>query len=554
MLDGVKEKPTALVLLRQAIIRFLKDPRPEVLCIRGKWGVGKTYMWESLLKEVGKDIALPSYSYVSLFGLDTLDRFKLSIFENAIPLASIATGPTMETLRENLKSFGAKAIGVVKPGLTAIAEQAAFLSVRNYIICIDDIERKGEKLRVIDILGLVSHLKERRKCKIILVLNEDELDADDRPAFDKYSEKVIDSSLLFKPTSAEACQIAFKETDAADDLMRENCQKLEIANIRILKKIERLVHEVCPHLEALDPRVTNQAVSTLVLLGWCVYAKEDALLEYILTERHKSRYAISNRKLTDEQKKLDELLDAYPFGLVDAFDKVLLEAIRKGFFEIEKLIEEGKKLNGNYCNEEMRKAVQGPWDAYRDSFDDNLEEVCKGLVEAVKNYPDYTPINYVDGAIMFLKQMNKPDDAKKVLEDWLDAYKGAPKNFYDMRNGAFTIQDADLKKAIADRFDSFEDHRDPADVLFQIAKDHGWHEEDIVLLSKVTPEEYYAMFKSLREIKLRSVIAKALEIGRQKPGDPIYEAVSNNALAALNKLRGESAINEQRVRGIYKIP
>lgn len=38
-----KEKPTALVLLHKEIIRFLKDPTQEVLCIRGKWGVGKTY-------------------------------------------------------------------------------------------------------------------------------------------------------------------------------------------------------------------------------------------------------------------------------------------------------------------------------------------------------------------------------------------------------------------------------------------------------------------------------------------------------------------------------
>ncbi|WP_315775338.1 MULTISPECIES: hypothetical protein [unclassified Bradyrhizobium] len=555
MPDKAKEKPTAFTLLRQAIVRFLKDPMPEVLCIRGKWGVGKTYTWETLLKEVGKDAALPSYSYVSLFGIDTLDRFKLSIFENVIPMASIATGPTMETLGENLKSISTKALGVIKPGLTTIVEQAAFLSVRNYTICIDDIERKGEKLRVIDILGLVSLLKERRKCKIVLILNEDELDkTGDRPAFDKYSEKVIDTSLLFEPTSAEACQISLKGTEAADDSMRENCQKLEIANIRIIKKIERLVHEICAHLKEFDPRVTNQAVSTLVLLGWCVYAKQDALLEYTLDERYKSHYAIRDRKLTDEQKKFDDLLEAYSFGLVDAFDKVLLEAIQKGFVDTDKLTKEGKKLNENYCNEQMRKAVQGPWDAYRDSFDDNLEEICKGLAEAVKNYPDHTPVNYVDGAIMFLKQMGKADDAKQMLCDWLEAYKDAPRNLYDMESAGFTIHDPDLQKAIADRFNSFDDDRDPADVLFQIAKDHGWHEEDIVLLSKVTAEDYYAMFKRLRGLKLRSVITKALEIGRQRPGDSVYEAVGNNVLGALTKLRAESAINERRAKGIYKVP
>ncbi|MGD5502409.1 hypothetical protein QUS51_22640, partial [Xanthomonas citri pv. citri] len=146
-----------------------------------------------------------------------------------------------------------------------------------------------------------------------------------REAFDKYSEKVIDTSLLFEPTSAEACQIAFKGTDTSDELMRENCQKLEIANIRILKKIERLVNDVRPHLTGFDPRVLAQAISSLVLFGWCVYAKQDELLRYTLNERYKSRYALNDRKLTEDQKKLDDLLEAYPFGLVDALDRVLLD-------------------------------------------------------------------------------------------------------------------------------------------------------------------------------------------------------------------------------------
>lgn len=550
-----KEKPTALVLLRKEIIRFLKDPTPEVLCIRGKWGVGKTYTWENLLKEVGKDVALQSYSYVSLFGLDTLDRFKLSTFENAIPITSIATGPTMETLGENLKSFGAKALGVIKPGLTTIAEQAAFLSVRNYIICIDDIERKGEKLRVIDILGLASLLKERRKCKIVLILNEDELDkTGDREAFDKYSEKVIDTSLLFEPTSAEACQIAFKGTETSDELMRENCQKLEIANIRILKKIERLVNDVRPHLTGFDPRVLAQAISSLVLFGWCVYAKQDELLRYTLNERYKSRYALNDRKLTEDQKKLDDLLEAYPFGLVDALDRVLLDGIQKGFIDSDELIEEARKLDDNYKNDGLRHAVQGPWDAYRDSFDDNMDEVCKGLIHAVKTYPDHTPVNYVDGAIMFLKRMGKPADAQQVLDDWLEANKDQPRGFYDIRSGGFSVQDPDLRTAITNRYNSYSDTRDPAEVLFKIAKDHGWNEEDIALLSKVTPHEFYEMFKRLRGLELRSVIKKALELGRQGAGDPAYTTIGANALAALTKLRGESAINEQRVSGLYQVP
>ncbi|MET4072696.1 Cdc6-like AAA superfamily ATPase [Bradyrhizobium sp. S3.2.6] len=544
-----KEK-TALSLLRHEVFRFLKDPKPEVICIRGKWGAGKTYTWEELLKQAGKDVALQSYSYVSLFGMDTLDRLKSSIFENVIPVKSIDDGPTVETLGENFKALSKLALAAIKPGAGAIAEHAAFLSVRNYIVCIDDLERKGEKLRIIDILGLASLLKERRKCKIVLILNDDALDKE-KADFEKYSEKVIDSSLVFEPTSVEAAQIAFKGTEESDKLMRENCRKLEIANIRILKKIERLVNDAKRHLAPFDDRVLTQAVSTLVLLGWCVYAKQDDLFQYTLNERYKSRYSMNN-KLSDDQKKLDDLLEAYPFGLVDAFDRVLLEGIQKGFVDNTKLVEEAQKLDDGYKNKKMRDAVQGPWDLYRDSFDDNVESVCDGLINAMKEYPDYTPINYVDGAIMFLKRVGKAVEAQKILEDWLEAMKDEPRGFYDVQSAGFAVQDPDLRASITHRYNSFVDSRDPADVLFEIAKNHAWSQEDIALISEVTADEFYTMFKRLRGLELRSVIKKTLEIGRHGGGLE-YKAIGENALAALTRLRGESPINDQRVKGLYQI-
>jgi hypothetical protein len=63
------------------------------------------------------------------------------------------------------------------------------------------------------------------------------------------------------------------------------------------------------------------------------------------------------------------------------------------------------------------------------------------------------------------------------------------------------------------RLQTFTDDREPAEVLFNIAKSHGWNEEDIVLLSKLTPDDYYTMFKTLRGLKLRTVGKKALELG-----------------------------------------
>ena len=42
------------------------------MCLRGKWGIGKTYAWNRLLQDAIADnqVALPFYAYVSLFGLE----------------------------------------------------------------------------------------------------------------------------------------------------------------------------------------------------------------------------------------------------------------------------------------------------------------------------------------------------------------------------------------------------------------------------------------------------------------------------------------------------
>jgi hypothetical protein len=75
---------TATAAVKGEIERFLKSSEPEVICISGEWGVGKTYTWQTILDglRTRREIGLSRYSYVSLFGIASLDALKASIFEN----------------------------------------------------------------------------------------------------------------------------------------------------------------------------------------------------------------------------------------------------------------------------------------------------------------------------------------------------------------------------------------------------------------------------------------------------------------------------------------
>src|SRR5262249_53673411 len=105
-------------------------------------------------------------------------------------------------------------------------DRVLFLGVRSEIICVDDLERAGVGLRAKDVLGLISFLKEERRCKIVLLLNEEQLAANERDDFLSLLEKVVDIKLEFRPTAKEAADIAIDQRTQIGSLLWVYCISL----------------------------------------------------------------------------------------------------------------------------------------------------------------------------------------------------------------------------------------------------------------------------------------------------------------------------------------
>ncbi len=73
----------SIEVISQQIRRFLASEAPEVMSIKGAWGVGKTYAWNTYLLQAKNQqkVALYKYSYVSLFGINSLSDLKFSILK-----------------------------------------------------------------------------------------------------------------------------------------------------------------------------------------------------------------------------------------------------------------------------------------------------------------------------------------------------------------------------------------------------------------------------------------------------------------------------------------
>src|SRR5437764_1365721 len=142
---------TSTQAVKSEIERFLRTPEPEVLCITGSWGVGKTYTWQTILDRIRgeRKTGLSRYSYVSLFGIDSLEGMKTAIFENLeFLLPEGGTGLRRFLSRGNNIVRGSKQIASVAAALPipylgsalSKAQPLLFSAIRNQIICVDDLE------------------------------------------------------------------------------------------------------------------------------------------------------------------------------------------------------------------------------------------------------------------------------------------------------------------------------------------------------------------------------------------------------------------------------
>ncbi|OWV75984.1 hypothetical protein ATY77_05280 [Rhizobium sp. R634] len=315
--------------VRSAIETFLSTSDPQVLCISGAWGTGKTFNWKSTvraLRDKPGAIALNEYAYVSLFGLNSIAEVKTQILQSMVVRAQIGDTPDLTTFSNMLstaesglkKGIVKSVTGVLGTRGEALVSAMGFLTNR-MIICLDDFERKGEKLRASDVMGLMTYLKEERSCKIVLLLNDSQLE--DRKTYDSYLEKVVDIHLRFEPTAEEIGFIALPDDDELSKMVRERAMFLGISNVRVIRKVHGLVKGLAPLLKDYAPIVTENAVSTVVLMGWSYFEPEVGPdLEYL---KRANTYD-SDKEDTDLDLKWRDLLRGYRFGHADKFDLSLL--------------------------------------------------------------------------------------------------------------------------------------------------------------------------------------------------------------------------------------
>ena len=102
---------------KEQMIRLLGQADSSVIALSGKWGTGKTHLWDEIKKESSDD-KVKNALYVSLFGLSNIDQVKRKLIEAAIP--SVESHGGMFDGLKNLFKVGVEAASEHYKALAAI--------------------------------------------------------------------------------------------------------------------------------------------------------------------------------------------------------------------------------------------------------------------------------------------------------------------------------------------------------------------------------------------------------------------------------------------------
>jgi hypothetical protein len=558
-------------LVRSEALRFLSSASEEVLCIHGAWGVGKTYAWREFLGDaaLANAVALDRYSYVSLFGLNSLNDLKYAIFESTVRVASSTSGPTFGSLQDTLKTLewtGRKGAALLRrlptslvPGsqsLTDLLNSSYFLAVRKQIICLDDLERKGAGFSLTDVMGLVSMLKEERRCKIVLLLNTNALEGDDGKAFATYLEKVVDRSLEFVPTSRESAQIALAGSDDISKQLAEHVIALGISNIRVIKRIEFMARELHNRLGDYHTEVFRRTCQSMVVLAWAYFQPAVApSLEFLTTKKARSTYDVTDRgEATPQEASWNKLLDNYGYTWTDDFDLALLACIRSGYFDAEIIDKYARPMHEDIVAGNNQDAFRQAWTTFNGSFDDDEDEVVTAIATALRQRVQYVPLNGLNSTIELLKRLGRSSVATELIKFYIEN-RDENEKFWEIDDHPFTeINDVELQEAIrAKRATYTKATPDTTGLLTQLTEGDGLNSPALAPLAASPVDDFVRVFRATKGNELRHMVEACLRYKRIANPTSDMREIMSRATEALEILGRESTINAERVSRLYGI-
>lgn len=534
---------------------FLEDERNDVLALTGAWGVGKTYVWDQALKASKDKIKKTKYCYVSLFGINTMKELRMALFVKSVSTSTIGTKLDFETVNKDWLELGRNLGRSISTGLSAIAqkvpnggavsvgiEMIAPHFVRETLICIDDFERKSE-LKPQDILGLINELKEEKKCKVVLIFNAEKLASKDE--YRAYKEKVIDLEVLYAPTVDEAFQLVFDAAIPCKEKLLGHVRNLEITNIRILRKIQRIVTLLDAATEKLHEGVREASLASAVLLCWVAYAPDakKPKIEEISKWNNELISVNTSERVADVAAWVSKL-HSYGFQMVDDLDIAIAQVVERGYVEDSGFVKAASAMDANLRGQDAYRPFTAVWRRFRESFSDDQDQFIADLHSTALQAMEKISQTDLNSAVVLLRQLERDDLADDLITKFVEVNKSTPRSF-DLSSHPFggSISDTQLRLKFESVHKELAQLPTAKEALLFMVQHSGYGPQHIAALKDATVEDFLEIFQGQYD---ETVFPEMVRWSTQW-SDSEHEEIAVKAKEALQRIKATSKLNAVRV-------
>lgn len=588
----------------EILTSFLRNPEAEVVALKWEWWVWKTYFWNDFLKKIKNDpkVQFKNYSYVSLFGLASIKDLRQLIIENQTEKMLI--WEEWVDFRQKAKGMGfwskfsknwseiVDKIPILKDWniLNFVVGIFAFIQPKSWTICIDDFERT--ELDKKDILWVVSELKEERKCKIVLIFNDNKLSDGDKKSYNEFKEKVIDIEIEYSPTIEECVTIIFpdyKNKKSYESILFEYINILGIKNLRILQKIKRTYDLLSVQLKDLHPWVTKLALGTICLFTLSYYSSHESskndetgndsgkpnknifwyysykqerkIIEPIIpppSYLYNLEYLwhLHDEKDADTiEASWDSFLSRYGYMSSDDFDKAIFRVIERWYLIEEDFLKYAKLAHEKCELWDAGDLYKNAWENYyHDWFYDNKDDFIEALKKAFVEWWESLDGSQLNSAVCIMRELDADTTANEIINIYIDKHP-SDRSIYSVSDIQFhsSVQlDAEVKRIFIEKYNQMWTIRDLKWVLdYIIERNYSYWNEEEAILFKATEDDIYTLLKETKwrqNHNYRSILLKYRKV--VNPSDE-WKTLTENTINALKKIGDECLINKVRMRSYW---
>ncbi|GHD68288.1 NTPase KAP [Jeongeupia chitinilytica] len=517
-----------LAKCKQNFIELVGDADNRVIALSGKWGTGKSHLWKEVQQAGTTDKEVEGAIYTSLFGLSTIAELKLKIAQGVLP--ELKSGDSLAEAIKNGYSGAKKILKSIHSGFSALDELAliaAPMMIKGRFIVIDDIERKHDKLSIDEILGFVDDCVQNLDCRILLILNSDHLG--DKKLWELFREKVIDHELRLDTSPSEAFDIAAALTPTSYSAhIKSAVEACQIANIRIIRKIIRVVNRLLANREPLPPEVLLRVIPSATLLSAIHYKGLDDGPDFDFVLGFQGRVADimkrESRKQGEEETpevKAKEgwgrLLDKLGVHSPDEFEALVVGYLKSGLIEGELV----GRIIDRYMTETQMLATRR---RMREFFDRSIWRVdlteAELLDELRALLPDVGLLDMFAVTTLHDQAMDLAGGARlaqDLIDNWLITFQRQhPPGHEPDLSPDFNFFSQPLHPKIEAEIRAVQARRQSTTTLLEVCKkiseDQGWGPRETTFMKSVTPADYEAAIAQTTGADLKLILLQSMEL------------------------------------------